>query len=424
MVRTLCALGHRRLSRSGWLALAAATLAAVTWAGALLSGSVASAAADEDAEGLNAVLELVASVDDADLQFDLLKGTSEALQGRKRMDAPAAWQAAGPKLLASTDARVLRLAQELAVLFGDPRAVESIRKTMLDAKAVPQRRREALQALLERKVAGLDADALRLLDDQALRSDAIRALATYHHADTAQAILSRYGRLTPSERNDAVNTLASRPEWALALLDAIGRGSVPSSDLPAFTARQLAKFGDKAIDEKLRQVWGTIRETSQQKAQLVEHYKQLLTQESLLKANAGLGRVVYNRICGQCHKLYGEGGTIGPDLTGSNRKNIDYLLENLLDPSALIARDYKLTNILTADGRLLSGIVRRENERVVVLQTVNETVTLERAEIEELEPSPQSMMPEGILDRLTPEELQGLVVYLVSSEQVPLPASE
>src|SRR5690606_15919437 len=109
--------------------------------------------------------------------------------------------------------------------------------------------------------------------------------------------------------NDAVNTLASRPTWALELLDAIGRGDVPSSDLPAFTARQLAKFGDKAIDRKLRDVWGTIRETSQQKATLIGHYKKLLTLDHLQAANASLGRVVYNRICGQCHKLYGEGGT-------------------------------------------------------------------------------------------------------------------
>lgn len=424
MFQTLRAIGRRILPDTGRLVVAAATVAAVAWAGMSLPGTPATAGMNDDAEGLNAVLELVASVDDAGLQYDLLKGTSEALQGRKRMTAPAAWKVAGPKLLASTDARVLQLAQELAVLFGDPRAVESIRKTLLNAKNPAEQRRHALHTLLERRVTGVDADALRLLDDQALRSDAIRALASYAHADTAEAILTRYGRLTPSERNDAVNTLASRPDWALALLDAIGRGDVPSSDLPAFTARQLGKFGDKAIDLKLRQVWGTIRETSQQKAALVEHYKKLLTHDSLLKANAGLGRVVYNRICGQCHKLYGEGGTIGPDLTGSNRKNIDYLLENLLDPSALIARDYKLTTIVTVDGRLLSGIVRRENERVVVLQTVNETIALERSEIDALEPSPQSMMPEGILDRLSPEELQGLVAYLVSSEQVSLPASE
>ncbi len=406
----------------------AVVVAALVSAAVLVAGALAVAGNDDGAEsddtGLNAVLELIVAVDDADLQHDLLKGASEALQGRKRMAAPPAWEAAGPKLLGSSDARVLRLAQELAVLFGDPRAVQSLRNTLLDSKADVDQRRMALHALLERRVRGLDADAIKLLADESLRAEAIRALASYDHTETPQAILTLYPSLTPAQRNDAVNTLASRPAWALQLLDAIGRGDVPSSDLPAFTARQLGKFRDQTIDSKLRKVWGTIRETSQQKADLIEQYKKLLSRDQLERADAALGRTVYNRICGQCHKLYGQGGTIGPDLTGSNRKNLDYLLENLLDPSALIARDYKLTTIITVDGRLLSGIIRRENERIVVLQTVNETVALERAEIDALEPSPISMMPEGILDRLSEAEIQGLVAYLVSSEQVPLPGSE
>lgn len=384
----------------------------------------AAPAADEASEGLVAVLEVIGTVDDAGFQYDLLKGASEALVGRKSLTAPPVWKELGPRLLASPDARVQALALELAVLFGDARAVDSLTKSALDASLSADKRRAALAAMVERRVSSIAPHLLTLLDDEALRADALRSLAAYDVADTSQAILKRYAKLSPAERNDAVNTLASRPAWALDLLHAVGKGTVPRSDVPAFTARQLGNFKNAEIDRTLVEVWGTVRATSQQKADLLPHYRALLTLDQLQSADASLGRVVYNRICGQCHKLFGEGGTVGPDLTGSNRKNLDYLLENLLDPSALIARDYKLTSILTADGRLLSGIVRRQDDNVVVLQTVNEVVSLERGEIEALEPSAISMMPEGILDRFTQEEIQGLIAYLVSSEQVPLPAKE
>ncbi len=386
----------------------------------LLKLPIASAA-DDALEGLAAVLEVVGSVDDAELQYDLLKGSTEALVGRKSLPAPAGWKDIGPRLLASSDPRVQSLALELAVLFGDSRAVDALVKTALDGSRQAAARQAALAALVERRVPGIEPHLLALLNDQPLRADAIRSLAAYNHVDTAAAILARYDRLSPAERNDAVNTLASRPAWAMQLLEAVGNQRVPRSDVPAFIARQLGTFKNPQLDLKLLDVWGSVRETSKQKTVLLSQYRAALTLDKLEAANASLGRVVYNRICGQCHKLYGQGGTVGPDLTGSNRKNLDYLLENLLDPSALIARDYKLTNILTADGRLLSGIVRREDEAVVTLQTVNELVSLERSEIEELEPSNISMMPEGILERLTNDELVGLIAYLVSSEQVPLP---
>jgi putative heme-binding domain-containing protein len=131
---------------------------------------------------------------------------------------------------------------------------------------------------------------------------------------------------------------------------------------------------------------------------------------------------VFNRTCLQCHRLFDAGGDVGPDLTGSDRANPDYILENVLDPSAAVAREYTLTNIATTDGRLVSGIIREQNDRSVTIQTANERIVLPREDIDELKPSSVSMMPEGQLERLNPQEIRDLFAYLASGTQVAPPA--
>ena len=93
---------------------------------------------------------------------------------------------------------------------------------------------------------------------------------------------------------------------------------------------------------------------------------------------------------------------MGPELTGSDRANPDYILENVLDPSAAVAREYTVTNVATTDGRLVSGIIREQNDRSMTIQTANERIVLPREDIEDVKPSGVSMMPEGQLEQLSP----------------------
>jgi putative heme-binding domain-containing protein len=152
-------------------------------------------------------------------------------------------------------------------------------------------------------------------------------------------------------------------------------------------------------------------------------YKELLGADNL-PADPARGRLVFNRTCLQCHRLFDSGGDVGPDLTGSDRANPSYILENVLDPSAAVAHEYTLTNVATSDGRLLSGIIREQNERSLTIQTANERIVLPREDVEALKPSSVSMMPEGQLERLTPQEIRDLFAYLASSKQVPLTSKE
>ena len=114
--------------------------------------------------------------------------------------------------------------------------------------------------------------------------------------------------------------------------------------------------------------------------------------------------------------MYGEGGDIGPELTGSNRDNLDYVLENVLDPSASVGNDYKLVNVATTDGRLISGIIKERTDAALILRTPNDLVVIPKDEIEAEKPSTASMMPEGLFGTLTDDEVRDLVAYLAARQ--------
>ena len=136
------------------------------------------------------------------------------------------------------------------------------------------------------------------------------------------------------------------------------------------------------------------------------------------------GRGVFARTCQQCHTFFGVGGQVGPDLTGSNRRDLDYVLSNVLDPGALIGKDYLAHIVATTDGRILTGIVRAEDKDTITLVTANETITLPKSDVEARRQSDQSMMPEDLWTPLSDHEIRSLVSYLASPAQVPMPAGE
>ncbi|MCA1686177.1 MAG: DUF1080 domain-containing protein, partial [Planctomycetia bacterium] len=148
-------------------------------------------------------------------------------------------------------------------------------------------------------------------------------------------------------------------------------------------------------------------------------YRALLTTKPGRTPDPELGRAVFARICQQCHTLFGTGGKIGPELTGSNRADLDYILSNVLDPSALIGKDYIAHVVAARDGRVLTGLIRGEDKDALTLQTANELVVIPRGEIEARRASDQSMMPEDLWTPLGEHEVRSLVAYLGSPVQVP-----
>jgi putative membrane-bound dehydrogenase-like protein len=372
--------------------------------------------------GLRPLLRFLNRQDDAAVHFEVLRGLHAAMIGRRQVQMPEEWPAVYRKLSQSPSAEVRDKAMLLAVVFDDPEAIATLRKLLLDSTAAATARQSALQALIYQKNPELAPLLHTLLGDPMLRGAALRGLAAFNHEATPEIVLRHYSSLTDDEKADAVHTLTARPAYALALLDAVERGRIPRRDLTAFTVRQMQGLKNKQVNERLVKVWGVLRPASQEKAALMTRYKALLGPDYLKSADKAQGRVVFTRTCAACHVLFGEGGKIGPELTGSQRTSLDYLLENILDPSAVVASDYQVTVLLTRDGRVITGIIKQETDKVVTIQTQNEVIPVPQTDVEERRKSPISMMPEGLLDKLTNEEVRDLIAYLGSPTQVPLPA--
>jgi putative membrane-bound dehydrogenase-like protein len=375
----------------------------------------------ESAIGLS-LLTAALSRQSAPFQAAVLQGLLDGLAGRRSVPMPETWEAASPRLTSSADATVRDLSLELALVFDDPRAIASQRQLAVDPTALPGARARALDSLVRKHVPDLAPFLMELLTDPSVQRSAIRGLGEYDDPQTSPTLIAAYARLAPESRLDALQTLASRPLWASDLLDAVADGRIPRRDLTAYTVRQIDGLGDPMLRQQLLAVWGELRATPQAKLRQVREFKSRLTATSLAAADRSAGRQLFEKSCANCHRLFGEGGTIGPDITGSQRMNLDYLLQTLVDPGAAVAREYQLEVIETTGGRVWTGIVVDETDFSITVQSVNERVAIPRQEIETRQPSDLSMMPEGLLQNLTTDEVRALVAYLMSPEQVDFPS--
>ena len=350
-----------------------------------------------------------------------LAGVQDALEGVRSFPEPRAWNYVYGRVQKLGSAEAKRRADELAVLFGDKNVIAALTKSIEDTSLPPDQRQRAISLLAPKKLDGFATALHGLLADKAIRGTAIKALAGFPDANTPAAILKHYGDFTATEKADAVQTLTARTPYAAALLDAIEKGAVPRADVSVVAARQVVALNDKPLTARLEKVWGTIRPASKDRAALIGKWKKELPTEVLKKADLANGRALFTKHCGACHKMFGEGGDTAPELTGSQRTSLDYVFENVLDPSAVVPREYRLNTFNLKDGRLVSAIILKETPTALSVRTVNDTITLALADIETRKETSQSIMPEGLLDTLKPDEVRDLVAYLGTPHQVPLP---
>lgn len=378
---------------------------------------------DQHPEYVRKLVQLTINSKDPIAQQDLLTGIQAALQGRLKAQAPENWQTLKQQV-SKTDSQDLQaLVTELSVIFGDGQTMDVLKKIAVDSNRSMKSRYQALETLLN---SSQDKDLLPVIQQSAnvteLQALAIRGLSKFYDPLTIQRMLARYRGIKKEGREALLDTVCSRKEYVLLLLTAIDKKQIPQEDVSAFHVRQLRNFRDKEVVNKLNQVWGQTRETPEKKRAQIETYKTLLTAERLGQADRTKGRVLYEKTCAKCHRLFGNGGTIGPDLTGANRTNMDYLLENMVDPSALIPKGYEMVVLALEDGRVLNGTVVRKTDQQLTLQTQNEQFVFDRQQIEEMTQSNLSLMPEGQLEKLSDQQLADLIAYLAGNSQVKLPA--
>ncbi|HYF37512.1 MAG TPA: PVC-type heme-binding CxxCH protein [Prosthecobacter sp.] len=353
----------------------------------------------------------------------ITEGVNDALKGWRKAPRPKAWDAFATTLANDGDDALKATARDLSALFGDGQALDEVKKVVLDGKAELPMRIAALKTLIENRPPDLRELCLSLLEVRGLNATAARGLSNFDEPEIGERIAANYRKFATHDRAGILEVLSSRPTFAKALLKEVAANRIPRTDVSAFHARQILAFKDQPLTEQLTAAWGELRDSSADKVALIKKLKADLTLENLAKANLSNGRMLF-QICSACHIMYGEGGKVGPDLTGSGRANLDYLLENIVEPSAVVTADFRMTILTLKDGRILSGVVARQDARTLTLRLLTEETTIEKAEIAKQEASPVSMMPEGLLLALQPDQVRDLIAYLMHPSQVPLPGQK
>ena len=327
--------------------------------------------------------KLVAAISDTLQRGDLLqaragvRGIEEALHGLRAIEPPSNWEA----LSRSVDAGVRAVAAELEPVFDQ------------SAQMTQQ-------------------DWLVLLDNQSRRNQAILELAAFDDPKIAATILRPYRRYLTDDRQAAMATLSSRISFAGPLVYAIKNRIVPRNDLSAFHARQIHNLGDAELNALLEEVWGQLRQSPEEKRNLIDDWQAKLTSDRLGTADISNGGKLFQESCASCHSLFGEGGNLGPDLNGSDRQNAYYLLENLIDPSAVLPQDYKMNVLTLRDGRVLSGSIIAQSRHSLTLAGLNSVDVIPVSEVVKQERFEQSTMPEGLLQTMSEQDVVDLIAYL------------
>ncbi len=379
----------------------------------------------QDNSKLDLLVTTLGKINAPAAQASILKGMRESLQGQRGIAEPKGWAELYAKLKDSSDANVREHAQALAVIFGGSGALDEMRKKLADAAAPLDARRQALVALVaQRDAASLDALLALAAQPGPLREPALRGLTGYHDPRVAQTAADAFSKLDSTEKRAAMQAMLARPSGAKIFTAAIESGKIPKTELTAPVARQIQGLKDATLDAWLAKNFGAISAPNEDKQKLIAKYREFVTTDLVLRADAQHGRALFAQTCAVCHTLFGTGGKIGPELPGSF-EDLEYLLVNILDPNAIIGKDYQQTFVKTKDGQIVAGIVAEDTDRAISLKTLGGgVVTVQRADVASTEVSPLSMMPEGLLTPLHEPDVRDLFLYLRQKQQVPMLVTE
>jgi putative membrane-bound dehydrogenase-like protein len=380
----------------------------------------------EDIDTRPAPLNILLSAEPArpaEFRTQVAAGLVDALAGWSKARKPESWDKFQAAATRTGDQALFAGVRDLSVLFGDGRALAEVKRLALDEQAEIETRKRAVRTLIESRPGDLRSICERLIRVRYVNAVAVRGLALFDDPEIGRALARNYRAFHLADRPAVLDTLVSRPSFARALLDQMAAGNIPRGDLTPFHARQIRSMGEHDLTGKLTSVWGELRDSDSERRRRIGEFKKSLSSGALIQGDLGRGRVLFDRLCGTCHRLHGNGGAIGPDLTGSGRDNLDYLLENVIDPSASVSADFRMMVVAMNDGRVLNGLLKEQSPRTITLQTQTEAIVLERSAIAGLRPSPSSLMPDGLLDSLNSQETRDLIAYLAHPTQVELPSA-
>ena len=310
---------------------------------------------------------------------------------------------------------------ELRIRQSDTSAIREALRAVTDVSEKESRRVRLIGVLGDTRA----EDARSVLLDIAtsrqsvtVRVACLNALQAFADDEIGAAIVQQFPAMEAELREVAESLLASRKPWAIELLNAVDRKTIPTANVSKTTLRKILLFQDDVIERLVKQHWGTVDGTTN--AEMVAELQRVT---DLLSAGSGIphsGKPLFIKNCGKCHKLFDDGGSIGPDLTAFQRTDLRRVLVNVVNPSIEIREGYETYVIVTTDGQVLTGFVDDQDNQIVVLRTAEgATKVVARDEIDEMNKVPRSIMPEGLLSSYSDQQIRDLFAYLRSPQPLP-----
>lgn len=303
----------------------------------------------------------------------------------------------------------------LAAMWGDDAMRARVVGWFQDPQVESHVRLEALRVLIYAKADELSSSLQAVLDDRESGPDflgrVIDLLGASDRPEIGPQLLAEYARLPADVQPKVIERLTQRSAWAESLLDAINAQQIDRDALNVNQLRQLSKLSGDELRAKLARTYGSIRTAGRTDRQaVIEKVRQQLSNTS---GNPFAGQGVFKQVCAQCHEIYGEGAAVGPDITRNGRNDWNQLLNNVFDPSAVIGPAYQARTVLTVDGRVITGIAIEESDQRVALKVQGGAIeTIARRDIDDYQVSEVSLMPEGLENQLSEQQLADLLAFL------------
>ena len=303
------------------------------------------------------------------------------------------------------------------VKSGNPTAASQAFAIILDSKA-PEMDRVALLGLLPEIRLQIDnwPGIEELLDRPEPEAVKIAAIANFALFRRDSVVLTSYPKLTEREKAMVRTTLLSRPDWTRVVFEEVAAARFPAKDFTIEELRLAALHQDPVLDKLVRKVWGKIDPPT--KEEVLADVRRLNNDLRAFPGDAKNGKTLFIKHCATCHKLFNEGGTVGPDLTFANRTDRDFLLISTVDPSAVVRKEFQSHVALLKNGTVVTGlIVENKPPKMVLVDSKGQKTEISHDNIEKLQESPTSLMPDNILKQLKPDELRDLFAYLQAAKK-------
>jgi putative membrane-bound dehydrogenase-like protein len=363
-------------------------------------------------QDLLACARLLEAAPDEPSQKTLIQGFEKAFSGRSLVNVPDDLLAAIKKVGGGS--------LSLQVRQGIPQATADALETISKPNASHADRLRFVQIFGEVKQPAAVPLLIKIVqteNSEELRLAALLSLQSYSNDAIAQDVLTLHNELPESLQTSAQSLLASRENWARLLLNAVVENRIAKEAISKETLKKLQLHNSDEFKSMIRDQFGDIQgaTTAQMQSRINSLDKMLRT--SIASGNPYVGKVLYQETCGKCHKLFTQGGEIGPDLTSFKRTDSRGILLNVINPSAEIRKGFENYTILTREGRIVTGFLVDQDNQVVVIRGIDgQNVVLQQEDIDEMIANPKSVMPEGLLDKMSDEQIRHLFAYLSSTQ--------